>query len=100
MHLIIRSLPCKFAQLAQAVKPVLSPVLLAGLLLAPASLRTAHAQSATTGAIGGVLADSNGALLPGSVITVTSVETGAIPHGQEQLRRRVSGRLSWRPATT
>jgi hypothetical protein len=34
------------------------------------------AQSATTGAIGGTVADVNGALLPGTVVTVTSSDTG------------------------
>jgi len=49
-------------------------VFLSGLLFAPAS--TAAAQSATTGAIGGTISDANGALLPGTLVTVTSVDTG------------------------
>jgi hypothetical protein len=36
----------------------------------------AHAQSATTGAIGGTVADSGGALLPAAAITVKSLDTG------------------------
>ena len=53
-------------------------MLLALVLLASAPFRMALAQSATTGAIGGVIADSNGALLPGTSITVKSVDTGAL----------------------
>ena len=40
------------------------------------SLLFAHAQSSTTGAIGGTVADSGGALLPSVTITVKSAETG------------------------
>ena len=40
------------------------------------SLFFAHAQSATTGAIGGTVSDSSGALLPGTTITVSSPDTG------------------------
>ena len=46
------------------------------LLLAPSSRSTAFAQSATTGAIGGVVSDTGGALLPGVTVTVTQVDTG------------------------
>jgi hypothetical protein len=45
-------------------------------LLTLASL-FAHAQSATTGAIGGTVSDSGGALLPGVIVTVKSISTGA-----------------------
>jgi hypothetical protein len=44
--------------------------------LGSASFQTAHAQSATTGAISGTVTDTSGALLPGVTITVTSVDTG------------------------
>ncbi|MGA3011696.1 MAG: TonB-dependent receptor [Terracidiphilus sp.] len=40
------------------------------------SLSFAHAQSATTGAIGGTVSDTGGALLPAAAITVKSLETG------------------------
>ncbi|MFY9852562.1 MAG: TonB-dependent receptor, partial [Terracidiphilus sp.] len=42
------------------------------------SLSFAHAQSATTGSIGGTVADAGGALLPAATITVKSLETGVI----------------------
>ena len=44
------------------------------LLIQP--LNFAHAQSATTGAIGGTVTDAGGALLPASTITVKSADTG------------------------
>jgi hypothetical protein len=53
-------------------------VLLAFLTLAPGAVRSAMAQSSTTGAIGGTISDSNGALLPATSITVKSVDTGAV----------------------
>lgn len=37
----------------------------------------AHAQSATTGAIGGTVTDTSGALLPGVTVTVTSLTDGS-----------------------
>ena len=40
------------------------------------SLSFAHAQSATTGAIGGTVSDTGGALLPAATITVKSLDTG------------------------
>jgi hypothetical protein len=40
------------------------------------SLLFSHAQSATTGAIGGTVADTGGALLPAAAITVKSLDTG------------------------
>ena len=40
------------------------------------SLLLAHAQSATTGAIGGTVSDASGALLPGTAVTVSSPDTG------------------------
>lgn len=40
------------------------------------SLIFAHAQSATTGAIGGTVTDAGGALLPAATITVKSLDTG------------------------
>jgi hypothetical protein len=50
---------------------------LAAALLAVFTLGAA-AQSSTAGAIGGTVTDSSGALLPGTVVTVTSVDTGAV----------------------
>jgi hypothetical protein len=51
--------------------------LLAVFTLAPAVLTpAARAQSATSGAIGGIVSDTSGARLPGSTITVTSTDTG------------------------
>jgi hypothetical protein len=46
------------------------------LVLAPQNV--AFAQSATTGAIGGVVTDSGGALLPATSITVKAVDTGLV----------------------
>ncbi len=46
------------------------------------SLFFAHAQSATTGAIGGAVSDNGGALLPGATITVKSVDTGVTRTGK------------------
>ena len=37
---------------------------------------TGFAQSATTGAVIGTVTDSNGALLPGVTVTITSIDTG------------------------
>jgi hypothetical protein len=42
------------------------------------TLQHAFAQNATSGAIGGTVKDNGGALLPGAVVTVTSVETQAM----------------------
>jgi outer membrane receptor protein involved in Fe transport len=58
-------------------KAALTAALLAVFTLA-ATTRTASAQSSTAGAIGGTVTDSSGALLPGTVVTVTSVDTGAV----------------------
>jgi len=60
--------------------PIVKALLFAWLVFfvsASPSGRTAFAQSATTGAIGGTISDSGGALLPGTTIVVTSVDTGA-----------------------
>jgi hypothetical protein len=51
-------------------------VLFLGSYLAPDSI--AFAQSATTGAIGGTIADQNGAILSGATVTVTNVATTAV----------------------
>jgi hypothetical protein len=50
--------------------------LLAVFALALSTGSVAYGQSATTGAIGGTVTDSGGALLPGATVTVRSVETG------------------------
>jgi outer membrane receptor protein involved in Fe transport len=63
----------KFAQIAQSS---LIAALLAVFVLASATQRPAFAQSATTGAIGGVVTDNGGALLPAASITVTATDTG------------------------
>jgi len=52
--------------------------LLVLLCLSPLSLRSALAQSSTTGAIGGTITDTSGALLPAASVTVKSVDTGAV----------------------
>ena len=44
--------------------------------VAAAPVRSAHAQSAATGAIAGTVTDSNGALLPNTVIKITSTDLG------------------------
>jgi outer membrane receptor protein involved in Fe transport len=77
MHHIIRS-SRQFAKPAQALKPALFPALFALVLLVSTPLRIALAQSSTTGAIGGVVSDTNGALLPGSSVTVKSVDNGTV----------------------
>lgn len=51
-------------------------VLLAMLALAAIGGSVAFAQSATTGAIGGTITDTGGALLPATTVTVKSVDTG------------------------
>jgi hypothetical protein len=63
----------KFAHIAQSS---LIAALLAVIVLALASRSTAFAQSATTGAIGGIVTDSGGALLPATTIAVKSADTG------------------------
>jgi len=57
-------------------KPVLLAALLAVFILASAPLHPAAAQSATSGAIGGTVSDSNGALLPATTVTVKAADTG------------------------
>ena len=71
MHLIT----LKFGKLHHQTKLALSLGLVAILMLVAPTGRTAFAQSATTGAIGGVITDTGGALLPGTSVTVTSAET-------------------------
>ena len=79
----------KSVKLAPIAHFTLSAALLAFFMLAPSSRSTAFAQSATTGAIGGVVSDTGGALLPGVTITVTSGRHRRRAHGQEQRFRRV-----------
>lgn len=59
---------------AQSTKSLILIVLFSALALIAAS--AARAQSATTGAISGTVSDSSGALLPGTTVTITSVDTG------------------------
>lgn len=66
----------QFVKPASIVKSALFAALLALFTLASAPLNTAFAQSATTGAIGGTVADAGGALLPAATITVKSLDTG------------------------
>jgi len=72
MHFIDRN-SNKFAHIAQSS---LIAALLTVLALASASPGTAFAQSSTTGAIGGVVTDTGGALLPATTVTVTAIDTG------------------------
>jgi hypothetical protein len=58
-------------------KLVLFGALLPVVALGIAAPRGAYAQSSTAGAIGGTVSDSSGALLPGTIVTVVSVDTGA-----------------------
>jgi hypothetical protein len=55
----------------------LLPLFAAFLFAFTVSSAVSFAQSSTTGAIGGVVMDTGGALLPGAVITVTNAGTGA-----------------------
>jgi hypothetical protein len=75
MHFTFRSSD-QFAKPAAIVKSILLAALLALFTFASAPLNTALAQSATTGAIGGTVADAGGALLPAATITVKSLDTG------------------------
>jgi hypothetical protein len=64
--------PAPFAKL------VFFGALLAAAVLGAATPRAAFAQSSTAGAIGGTVTDASGALLPGTVVTVKSTDTGAV----------------------
>jgi hypothetical protein len=72
MHFISRNrrTPFTFA------KAALFTAILCLIALVSAPLDSALAQSATTGAIAGTVADTNGALLPATAVTITSAETG------------------------
>jgi hypothetical protein len=74
MHLNLRT----SGNLACIVKSALFAALLVIFVLASEPGSAAFAQSATTGAIGGTVTDSGGALLPGTTITVKSVATGVL----------------------
>ena len=76
MHIMFRN-SRPFAQPTRVMKSALLAALLVVLGAACPSFNLAFAQSATTGAISGVVSDTNGALLPGTTITVKSVATGA-----------------------
>jgi hypothetical protein len=62
--------------------PKAFPLLLVAALCSPLAPRSfaplAFAQSATTGAIGGIVTDAGGARLPNAVITITSLDTQAM----------------------
>jgi len=64
-------------KLSKAGKSALHAALFVLLSFAPFALRSSFAQSSTDGAIAGTVTDANGALLPNTVITVVSVDTGA-----------------------
>lgn len=64
----------KSGSLAHLVQSLFSAALVAVFLLA--SAWTTFAQSAATGAIGGVISDTGGAPLPAASVTVKSAETG------------------------
>ena len=66
-------LPCSARRKLATLAALLAAVLIASV----ASPNAAVAQSSTTGAIGGVVSDTGGALLPGATVTVISSETGA-----------------------
>lgn len=72
MHLISR----KSRQFAHIAQLSVFATFLVIIVFASTSWREAFAQSATTGAIGGVVTDNGGALLPATNVTVTSVDTG------------------------
>src|ERR1700677_1863376 len=61
--------------LSRAIKTSMQAALLAVVCCSPLVLKQAFAQSSTTGAIGGTVTDSGGALLPNAQVKVTSVET-------------------------
>ena len=96
MHLNFR----KSGNLARIAKSALFAALLVHLCPRLNSGTGAFAQSATTGAIGGTVTDSGGALLPAATITVKSVDTGAHAHGQEQRFRRIPRSGAGSPAST
>ena len=66
---------CKLAAFSQFC---LIAALAAVFVLVLPPQKAAFAQSATTGAIGGVVTDSGGALLPATSITVKAVDTGLV----------------------
>lgn len=66
----------QFVNPASIVKSALFAALFALFTFSFTPLNTAFAQSATTGAIGGTVADAGGALLPAATITVKSLDTG------------------------
>ncbi|HEY4380135.1 MAG TPA: TonB-dependent receptor [Acidobacteriaceae bacterium] len=73
MHLIIRR-SAKFAHIL--TRSSILAALLAIFAFVPTGRTAAFAQSATSGAIGGTITDSGGALVPATVVTVTSADTG------------------------
>ena len=70
----------RFAQVSNQIANRIAPSRLAAILaiitLAALPVPSAMAQSATTGAIGGTVTDSGGALLPATTVTVKAVDTG------------------------
>jgi hypothetical protein len=76
----IMGMPLMIRQSGRSALTAIASVLgvFAAILLASTAIPTvAVAQSSTTGAIGGVVSDTGGALLPGATITVTSTGTNA-----------------------
>jgi Carboxypeptidase regulatory-like domain/TonB dependent receptor len=76
MHVMFRN-SRQFAQSTRIMKSTLHAALLVMLSAVCPSLNVAFGQSATTGAITGVVSDTNGALLPAATVTVKSVDTSA-----------------------
>ena len=76
MHTMFRS-SRQFAQSTRVMKSALHAALLVMLGAACPSSNVAYAQSATTGAITGVVTDTNGGLLPATTVTVKSADTSA-----------------------
>jgi hypothetical protein len=64
--------PAPFAKLALFGALVAAPALFF------ASSIPSYAQSATSGALSGTISDASGALLPGTIVTIKSIETGTV----------------------
>ncbi len=62
--------------LSKAVKLAACTVLLTAVFSMPFATRLASAQSASAGAVSGTVSDRNGALLPNTIVVITSSDTG------------------------